>query len=149
MSKVILRYCAPYALGTPNPISKVLDALIRGEEISVSAGMYPRYNPLHLDDAVEMSVRALELPSDCVLNIAGDEPTTFAGIALIAGEALGLSPRFRLIDLAHSIPYYRNDTYLEPTAAYERLGYRPRTRLRQGIAEMARQQAARARAQES
>jgi nucleoside-diphosphate-sugar epimerase len=144
MSKIILRYCAPYAFGTPNPISRVIESVIRGREIDVSAGMYPRYNPLHLSDAVEMSVRALALGSGCVLNIAGEEVTTFAGIALTAGLALGRSPRFRLVELEQTIPYYRSDTFLEPTAAYEHLGYRPQVRLKDGITEMAHKQADRA-----
>lgn len=141
MRKIMLRYCAPYAVGTPNPITRVLDAVIGGKELQVTAGMYPRYNPLHLDDAVEMTVRSLDLPQDKILNIAGTEITTFAGIALIAGEAVGRPPRLRLIDRDEAIPYYRDDTVCEPTAAYEVLGYRPRIALRDGITDMARDQA--------
>jgi nucleoside-diphosphate-sugar epimerase len=137
----MLRYCAPYAVGTPNPITRVLDAVIHGKELQVTAGMYPRYNPLHLDDAVEMTVRSLDLGKDRILNIAGPEITTFAGIALIAGEAVGRPPRLRLIDREDAIPYYRDDTVMEPTTAYEVLSYRPRITLRDGITEMARDQA--------
>ena len=91
-------------------------------EISVSTGMYPRYNPLHLNDAVEMTMRSLTLARGCILNIAGREATTFAGIALIAGMALGMSPRFRLVDISDMIPYYRSDTFLEPTFTYTHPG---------------------------
>jgi UDP-glucose 4-epimerase len=141
MRKIMLRYCAPYAVGTPNPITRVLDAVIHGKEVQVTAGMYPRYNPLHLDDAVEMTVRSLGLPGDQILNIAGPEITTFAGIALIAGEAVGRPPRLRLIGRAEAIPYYRDDTVCEPSGAYAALGFRPRTSLRDGITAMAREQA--------
>jgi nucleoside-diphosphate-sugar epimerase len=144
MVKIVLRYCAPYDLGTPNPITRVISQVINGEEIPVSTGMYPRYNPLHLDDAVEMTVRSLTLARGCILNIAGWEATTFAGIALIAGMALGMSPRFRLVDIGDMIPYYRNDTFLEPTLAYDTLGYRPRIDLVHGISDVARKQAERA-----
>lgn len=141
MCKIMLRYCAPYAVGTPNPITRVLDAVIHGKELQVTAGMYPRYNPLHLADAVEMTVRSLDLSKDRILNVAGPEITTFAGIALIAGEAVGRPPRLRLIDREDAIPYYRDDTIMEPTTAYEVLSYRPRITLRDGITEMARDQA--------
>lgn len=141
LRKIMLRYCAPYAVGTPNPITRILGAVIGGEELPVTAGMYPRYNPLHLDDAVAMTVRALDLDADAILNIAGPEVTTFAGIALIAGEAVGRPPRLRLIDRDEAIPYYRDDTVCEPTAAYQALGCRPRISLRDGITAMAREQA--------
>ena len=78
------------------------------------------------------------------MNVAGAEATTFAGIALIAGMALGLSPRFRLVDVGDMIPYYRNDTFLEPTLAYGTLGYHPRIDLVHGISDVARKQAERA-----
>jgi nucleoside-diphosphate-sugar epimerase len=141
ISRVTLRYCAPYAVGTPNPISRIIGNVIAEEELTVSAGMYPRYNPLHLDDAVEMTVRALDLDGFYRLIISGKEITTFAGIALIAGRAIQRVPRFRLIELSEAIPYYRSDTIMDGMRAYELLSYEPRISLDKGISDMARRMA--------
>lgn len=138
ISRVSLIYCAPYAVGTPNPISMIVERVIAEQEIPVSGGMYPRYNPLHLDDAVEMTNRALGLDGLHRLNISGKEITTFAGIALIAGLAVDRTPRFRLIDLKEAIPYYRSDIIMDGSKAYEVLSYEPRIPLRQGISDIAR-----------
>jgi UDP-glucose 4-epimerase len=136
--RVSLRYCAPYAVGTPNPISRIISNVIAGDEITVSAGMYPRYNPLHLDDAVEMTLRSLALTGNHRLNISGKEVTTFAGIALIAGAAVSRTPIFRLIKLSDAIPYYQADTLMDGTNAYRLLSYEPKISLWEGISDMAR-----------
>lgn len=136
--KVVLRYCAPYEVGTPNPISRIVASVVTGREVEVVPTMSPRYNPLHVDDAVEMTLRAMRLEQNAVLNVAGEEVVTFAGIALIAGEAIGRPPRFRLVDLSETIPYWRSDAVLENTQAYSLLDYRPRIPLRSGISAMAR-----------
>ncbi len=138
MVKVRLRYSGPYAIGTPNPLTRLVNRVIDGEEIEVIPGMYPRYCPLHVDDAVEMTVRCLELSSDVALNIAGTEVATFPAIALIAGEEVGREPRFKLVSPEETIPYYRSDFMMDGTAAIDLLNYRPKISLRDGIREMAR-----------
>jgi nucleoside-diphosphate-sugar epimerase len=136
-TKVILRYCAPYGLGTPNPITRIIASVLAGAWINVTDSMSPRFNPLHISDAIEMTVRAMRLDADHVLNISGTEVTTQAAIALIAARHLGLTAQLRRIDLSDVMPYHRDDSVMDGQAAWGLLGYTPTVSLTNGVAEMA------------
>ena len=105
--KIILRYCFPYGMGTPNPIPTYVQRAFVGEAIAITANRKPHFNPIHIDDAVEATVRALALQEDTVLNIAGSEITTFAEIAEFAAQRAGRQPNFTLLADDEVIPYYR------------------------------------------
>ncbi len=91
-----LRYYAPYARDGSNPLFAHLIASLRaGEPIEVDADDGPWMNPLHISDAVALTVRALEVtdPPE-VVNVAGPDAVSRVRLAGLLGEALGHEPRF-------------------------------------------------------
>jgi len=135
-TKVVLRYCAPYGLGTPNPMTRIVSSVLAGRPIAVASSMSPRFNPLHLDDAVELTLRAMEYARDAVFNISGTEVTTFAGVALTAGQHAGIAPILRCVPAEELLPYHRADTTLAGEYAWQSLDYVPVISLTEGIAGM-------------
>lgn len=135
--KVVLRYFFPYGIGTPNPIPSYVQRAVQGEPITILAGGGPWFNPLHITDAVEMTVQALALDQTVTVNIAGQEATTFAHIATIAARHVGREPIFQSIPDETALPYYRANLI----AATERMNQLfPRSTwvsLQQGITELA------------
>ena len=95
--RVSLRYFAPYARDGSNPlIHHVLGCLARGQELTVGRDGGPEMNPIHIDDAVAATVRATnaeDLPR--VINVAGPEVTTLAGMIRLLARAVGARPRIR------------------------------------------------------
>jgi nucleoside-diphosphate-sugar epimerase len=95
--RVSLRYFAPYARDASNPMFQhVLACLDRGEPIDVGLGGGPELNPIHVDDAASATVTALDaadLPD--VINIAGADVTSLAGLAEQLGRAIGRTPVIR------------------------------------------------------
>ena len=135
--KIILRYFFPYGKGTPNPIPSYIRRAVLGEPIDILAGGGPRFNPLHIADAIEATVRALELADSTTLNIAGTEVTTFAEIARLAAAAVGREPHFNIIPDETAIPYYRADLIASTIEMSAVLGFVPKWSLQDGIAELA------------
>lgn len=130
---VRLRYAFPYGCGTPNPLSKLVRSIIEGRPVDVISGMRPRFNPIHVDDAIELTARCLTMKVGHCLNIAGTELATFADFALIAGEASGQPTQLRWLPLETAHPFYRGDCILDSHLAYEQLNYIPHMTLREGI----------------
>ncbi len=75
--KVVLRYFFPYGTGTPNPIPRWVERVLSGEPFQVLQSGKPAFNPLHISDAVEATVRALALEQSAILNIAGQRSPRF------------------------------------------------------------------------
>jgi nucleoside-diphosphate-sugar epimerase len=134
--KIILRYFFPYGAGTPNPIPSYVQRALRGESISINADRKPRFNPIHIDDTVTATLRALALSEDTTLNIAGSEITTFAEIAEFAAVRVGQTPRFNLLMGEQIIPYYRADLVASIDAMQRALGFVPRVTLAEGLAQL-------------
>jgi len=131
--KIILRYFFPYGVGTPNPIPAYVQRAVTGEIIRIPESGGPRFNPLHIDDAVEATIRALDLNGDHTLNIAGAEVTTFAEIAQIGAEMVGREAQFETLPLAETIPYYRADLVAAIDKMIQLLHFQPSVSLREGI----------------
>lgn len=131
--KVILRYFFPYGVGTPNPIPAYVQRAIRGETIAINANRKPRFNPIHIEDAVEATLRALMLHEDTTLNIAGSEITTFAEIAEFAAQRAGREARFTLLPEEEVIPYYRADLIASIEAMQRTLNFTPQVSLKEGL----------------
>jgi nucleoside-diphosphate-sugar epimerase len=90
-----LRYYAPYARDGSNPlIAHLIGALERGEPIEVGADDGPWMNPVHITDAVELTIRALEMDDPpAVVNVAGPDPVSKARFVELLAAALGLEAR--------------------------------------------------------
>jgi nucleoside-diphosphate-sugar epimerase len=134
--KIILRYSFPYGLGTPNPIPNYMMRAIQGEPIALRADGGPRLNPIHIDDTVEATLRALTLSVDTTLNIAGSEITTFAQIAHFAARRAGHQAQIITLADVDVIPYYRADLVADITAMRRTLNLTPRVTLAQGLAQL-------------
>jgi UDP-glucose 4-epimerase len=89
-----LRYFAPYARDGSNPmIRHFLDCLERGEPIEVGADDGPWMNPVHISDAVRLTIRALEVPRPPrVVNVAGPDPVSRVTFVEHLGRAVGRRP---------------------------------------------------------
>ncbi len=134
--KIILRYFFPYGVGTPNPIPTFVQRAVAGEVIDRLEGGGPRFNPLHISDAVEATVRALSLTGDHTINIAGTEITTFAELAALAARYAKRPVHFRPIPMAAAIPYYRSDLVAATERMEKLLDFRPQVALATGIREL-------------
>ncbi len=135
--KIMLRYFFPYGSSTPNPIPDYVRRAVLGEPIEILEGGGPRFNPLHIADAVEATIRALHLATNSTLNIAGTEVTTFAEIARRAAQLVGRQPVFKTIPIDAAIPYYRADLIASTAQMQATLGFVPQVSLHDGIAELA------------
>jgi UDP-glucose 4-epimerase len=134
--KIILRYFFPYGVGTPNPIPSYVLAALRGEALAIPANRNPHFNPIHIDDTVEATLRALTLPEDATLNIAGTEITSMADIAEFAARRAGRQPNFTPLADDDVIPYYRADLVANIEAMQRVLAFTPRVNLATGMAAM-------------
>jgi nucleoside-diphosphate-sugar epimerase len=78
-----------------------LACIERGEPINVGRGGGSELNPIHVDDAVDATVRAMTAPAlPSVINIAGPEVVTMADMLGLLGLALGRAPIIRERDQA-------------------------------------------------
>jgi nucleoside-diphosphate-sugar epimerase len=133
---VVLRYWFPYGLGTPNPIEDLIRRVIQDEPVIVLQSGRPRINPLHVDDAVEATIRCLALSGHHVLNIAGLEKTSFRDIAERCTRILrgpDAKPRLHLIDDSEAHPFHRRDALGCVERAQTVLDWRPRIALEDGL----------------
>jgi nucleoside-diphosphate-sugar epimerase len=135
-STVILRYFFPYGSGTPNPIQNVVESVLHGRSVRVVRSGTPAINPLHIDDAVAATVCALSLSGHYVLNIAGDERTSFRDIAervarIIGGDAA--RPSLHLVDETEAHPFHRSNALARTERARRVLGWQPTISLDEGL----------------
>ncbi len=136
--KIVLRYFFPYGVGTPNPIPTYVQRALTGEPIPVLQSGKPAFNPIHISDAVEATIRALNLEQSAIINIAGTEITTFRVIAEMAAKLAQRSPAFSPILDENAIPYYRSDLVADISRMQILLNFTPQVTLESGIAELAR-----------
>jgi len=92
-----LRYYAPYARDGSNPmIIHLLQCLSRGEAIDTGADDGPWMNPVHISDAVALTIRALEMARPPrVVNVAGPEPVSRVAFVEHLARATGHPASFR------------------------------------------------------
>ena len=86
-----LRYFAPYAVDGSNPLFEHLVQSIRtGAEIEVGANGGQSIQPIHISDAVGLTLKAMlvDKPPRTV-DVAGPERVTVARFAELIGQALG------------------------------------------------------------
>lgn len=78
-------------------ITKRIDMVRQGQVIPTYPDGPNHQCPLHVDDAVRLAQRALQVASvpPTVINFAGSETTTVQEYCTMAGNKLGLAPSFR------------------------------------------------------
>jgi UDP-glucuronate 4-epimerase len=98
---IILRIGALYGPegGTGGAFAPI-DRMVKGKEIWVNPAEPRGLCLIWEDDAVRLSIRALEAGQvpPVVVNLCGDEKVSVEEYTAYAGELLGLEPRFRLTD---------------------------------------------------
>lgn len=89
--RICLRYFAPYGRDGSNPMFRHLLGLIeRGEQIEIGADEGGALNPIHIDDAVAATVKALEVADlPPIVNVAGPHVVTKARLIEELGAAVG------------------------------------------------------------
>ncbi len=124
-----LRYYAPYAADGSNPLIHHLLKQLRAEvPISVGADGGPWLNPVHISDAVALTIHAAEVPTaPRVVNVAGPDAVSLAEFAALLGAAIGRVPRYERA--AEPSPSWLADT----TILESSLGA-PAVRVAEGIA---------------
>ncbi len=91
----ILRLYMPYGAGQRDRLFADLVHRVReGRAVELTNGGAPILNPIHIDDVVEVFVRALEAPDHTLLNVGGTEALSIRQMAEAIGAALGIVPRF-------------------------------------------------------
>jgi nucleoside-diphosphate-sugar epimerase len=137
-STVILRYWYPYGLGTPNPLHELVRRVIKGEPVTVLRSGKPRLNPLHVDDAVQATVKSLGLSGHHILNVAGLEESSFRDIAERCARIHGgpdAEPCLEFIDDARAHPFHRRDALARIDRIQSLLDWRPSIALDDGLAD--------------
>jgi nucleoside-diphosphate-sugar epimerase len=94
-SAVVLRYGTPVGADTSNPmLLQFMAQLLANAPIDAPSINSPRFNPIDIEDAVELTVRASLLQGVHVLNLAGSEVLTFHEMAERLAQAVGVGASF-------------------------------------------------------
>lgn len=134
--RVLLRYFFPYGVGTPNPIPQYVERAVQGKPVKILQGGGPHFNPLHISDAVTATVRSLALTESQIINVAGQETTTFGEIASLAGRLAGQDVSFTYIPDQEAIPYYQSDLIASTQRMQRLLQVKAHVDLQTGIQEL-------------
>ncbi|MFP3914455.1 MAG: NAD-dependent epimerase/dehydratase family protein [Actinomycetota bacterium] len=136
---VMIRYFFPYGPGTPNPIPSMLAGLGEGRPIQARPDGGPRLNPIHVDDAVEATLRLLDDTTTGPLNVAGAEVISFSELATLGARLMGASVGWEPVEAGALHPYYRSDVVGDTTRMEEALGLESFTPLQRGLRELVEQ----------
>lgn len=132
----ILMYGWPHAMGRPNPVTWVVDALTRGERINVVDDVYE--NPLHNIQAAQAIWRILERDLTGIVHLAGGQLVNRHQLALAVARSFGLdASHIRPVPstfFPHIAPRPRN-TSLRTTRMERELGVAP-SMLEEGLGSM-------------
>lgn len=129
---VILRYFFVYGEGQRGMFMPgLVERVLKGEPVLVSGKAGITMNPIHVSDAVDATVRALELRRQETINVAGSEVTTILELAELIGTITGKAPVYK---------HEPEKGPMKMVASIEKmkltLGMTPATSLREGIARL-------------
>lgn len=127
----IVRYFFPYGPGQEaGIIARLAGNITSGSPILLhSGGRHPRLNPVFVDDACELTRRALDARRAVTVNCAGPEVATVRDIAMLLGDLCGVRPKFEAAN-DKSI----GDMVASTGGAKKLLRFAPRVGLRAGLA---------------
>jgi nucleoside-diphosphate-sugar epimerase len=133
LAVIVVRPFFIYGAGQPMDMlmPRLLERVRQGKPITLSSpeGMF--LNPVHVEDAARLILRAARLETSALVNLAGPETSSLKNIAHIMGDQFGVEPSFIFSDepAQHMIA--------DTTRLHALLG-RPSITLRDGIAGMMR-----------
>ena len=127
----IVRYFFPYGPGQEaGIIPRLAERIGAGEPVLLHAGgRHPRLNPVYIDDACELTRRALDAAATLTVNCAGPQTATVREMSAIIGGRLDVVPRF-----APSPDAVVGDMVASLAAARRALRWTPQVALPEGIA---------------
>lgn len=129
----IVRYFFPYGPSQDSGImTRLADRIRAGKPVALhAAGRHPRINPVFVDDACQLTWRAVEARASLTVNCAGPQAATIQQIALMIGELCGVAPTFTAspdASISNMVASIRH--------ARRTLGFVPRVGLRAGLAAL-------------
>jgi UDP-glucose 4-epimerase len=93
---VVLRYFFVYGEGQRGMFMPgMVERVLKGEPVLLSGKTGITMNPIYVSDAVEATVRALDLTRQETVNVAGAEITTILDLAELIGTITGRKPVYR------------------------------------------------------
>ena len=132
----ILRFATVYGPNDPTPesVSRLIDTAVAGSDIALGADAQDESDYVHLDDAVEATIRAIALRADGIFNVGTGTATSKLEIARLVIAAAGTGA------VHQRTPETRPTTFrCDPEHAAQELGFRARRDLPSSIAaEVAR-----------
>jgi UDP-glucose 4-epimerase len=129
----IVRYFFPYGPGqTAGIMSRLAERIVSGAPVTLHArGRHPRLNPVFVDDACELTRRAIDARASLTVNCAGPQVATIRQIATMMADRCGTVPRFE-----HSPDTAVSNMVGSNRVAQRVLGFVPRVTLRAGLAAL-------------
>lgn len=129
---VILRYFFVYGEGQRGMFMPgLVERVLKGEPVLVSGKAGITMNPIHVSDAVDATIRALELRRQETINVAGAEVTTILELAELIGAITGRAPVYNHEPEKGPMKMVANIEKMKLT-----LGMAPSTSLREGISRL-------------
>jgi UDP-glucose 4-epimerase len=132
----ILRFATVYGPDddTPESVSRLIDTAVAGSDIALGADAQDELDYVHLDDAVEATIRAIALRADGIFNVGTGRATSKLEVARLVLAAAGTGA------VHQRAPAGRPTTFrCDPEHAAQELGFRARRDLPSSIAaEVAR-----------
>ncbi len=88
-----LRYFFVYGEGQRGMfMPSLIERVLQGKPVTVVGKTGVTLNPIHVSDAVEATIRALDLQRQDTINVAGTETTTIVDLAALMGRLIGKEP---------------------------------------------------------
>jgi UDP-glucose 4-epimerase len=129
---VVFRFFFVYGRGQgPMLVPTLVEKVRKGDQISIAGRPGQRINPIHVGDAVEAFLPALELGRSDVFNIAGEEVVSIRELVGVIEQATGEPAHVR-----HISPGHEGDLIGDNSRMKEVLGVHPGTSLLEGIRSM-------------
>jgi UDP-glucose 4-epimerase len=132
MDVTIFRFFAVYG---PDQKEKLIPTLVErvrnGQHIQIYGEEGIRLNPIYVDDAVEVIIRAFSLKGSNILNVGGQEALSILGMCRIIGEVLDRQPRFE-----HLLDKGESDLVGDVTLMKRLVDYNPQVSFKEGIRKM-------------
>lgn len=98
MNVAILRFFFVYGAGQRKTmlIPRLVESIRNGTPVTLQGDDGIRLNPIHVDDAAQAVVRALDLAGTHKINVAGPDVLTLRQICEIIGQAVGRKPQYHI-----------------------------------------------------
>lgn len=77
-------------------IPRMLDAIMKDKEITLSTEQGPLLNPIYVDDAAKATMACMKTEKFPIINIAGDEIISLRKICEMIGSLIGKEPTFSI-----------------------------------------------------